>query len=210
MSLFARVSGHFRRRRMRRFAAELQVNGATRILDIGGTPEYWSLLPERPRVTLLNTPRARADVGDTEWVAGDGRSLPFRDGAFDVVFSNSVIEHVGDAESQERFAREVARVGRRYWVQTPNRWFPVEQHLLTPFVHWLPRAWQRTIVPRFNLWSVLVRVTPDRRRFYIEHYLSDVRLLTMGEVRRLFPDARVIRERVCGVTKSFVAVKSTP
>ena len=85
------------------------------------------------------------------WVAGDGRSLPFRDGSFDVVFSNSVIEHVGDAASQRRFAREVARVGRAYWVETPNRWFPVEQHLLTPLVHWLPAAWQGAIVPRFTV-----------------------------------------------------------
>jgi len=193
---------------MRRFASELKITPQTRILDIGGTPEYWELLPERPRVTLLNTPRARADVGDAAWVAGDGRNLPFRDGAFDVVFSNSVIEHVGGAASQERFAREVARVGRAYWVQTPNRWFPVEQHLLTPFIHWLPGSWQRKIVPRCNLWSLVVRVAPDRRRFYIEHYLSDVRLLSFGEVRALFPGCHIIRERLCGITKSFVAVKS--
>lgn len=192
---------------MRRFALELKITTGTRILDIGGTPECWGLLAEQPRVTLLNTPRARADVGATDWVAADGRSLPFRDDAFDVVFSNSVIEHVGNAASQERFAREVARVGRRYWVQTPNRWFPVEQHLLTPFVHWLPKAWQRKIVPRCNLWSLLVRVTPDRRRFYVEHYLSDVRLLAFHEVRALFPDSHIIRERLCGLTKSFIAVR---
>jgi hypothetical protein len=206
VSLFARISDHFRRRRMRRFASELQITSETRILDIGGTPEYWSLMPERPRVTLLNTPRARADVGQTDWVAGDGRLLPFRDGAFDVVFSNSVIEHVGDAASQQRFAREVMRVGRRYWVQTPNRWFPVEQHLLTPFVHWLPLRWQRAIVPRCNLWSLLVRVTPDRRRFYIEHYLTDIRLLSFDEVRALFPGCRIIREHALGLTKSFIVV----
>ena len=192
---------------MRRFAAELRITRDTRILDIGGTPDCWSLLPERPRVTLLNTPRARADVGDAAWVAGDGRNLPFRDGAFDVVFSNSVIEHVGDAASQRSFAREVARVGRRYWVQTPNRWFPVEQHLLTPFIHWLPRRWQRVVVPHCNLWSLLVRVTPDRRRFYIEHYLSEVRLLGFAEVRELFPGARIIREHLGGFTKSFIAVR---
>ncbi len=190
---------------MRRFVAELEIGPATRILDIGGTPEYWSLLPFRARVTLLNTPRARAEVGQGEWVAGDGRALPFRNGAFDVVFSNSVIEHVGDLASQQRFAREVQRVGRGYWVQTPNRWFPVEQHLLTPLVHWLPRPWQRAIVPRFTVWSLLVPATPDRRRFYLEHYLSDVRLLDAAGLRALFPGARLIRERLCGFTKSFVA-----
>ncbi len=205
---FTSLSRHFRRRRMERFAREFAIDRETRILDIGGTPDCWELLPERPRLTLLNTPRAKDDLaGAVNWVAGDGRCLPFRDGAFDVVFSNSVIEHVGDAASQQSFAREVARVGGGFWVQTPNRWFPVEQHLLTPFIHWLPKGWQRPIVPRFNLWRWLVRVTPDRRRFYIEHYLSDVRLLGFGEMRGLFPSARVIRERLCGVTKSLVAVR---
>ena len=207
--MLTEISRHFRRRRMERFAREMGITSATRVLDIGGTPECWALVPEPPRLTLLNTPRARDDLaGTASWVAGDGRRLPFRDAAFDVVFSNSVIEHVGDSASQEAFAREVARVGRGYWVQTPNRWFPVEQHLLTPFIHWLPKAWQRPLVPRCNLWSLLVRVTPDRRQFYIEHYLRDVRLLGHGEVRALFPGARVIRERFCGVVKSLVAVKA--
>jgi hypothetical protein len=211
MKWFTALSTHFRKRRMQRFARELGITSATSVLDIGGTPECWSLLPVRPRVTLLNTPRAKDDLGGAEsWVAGDGRALPFRDASFDVVFSNSVIEHVGDRESQRRFAGEVARVGRSFWVQTPNRWFPVEQHLLTPLVHWLPRSWQRAIVPRCNLWSLLVQVTPDRRRFYIEHYLADVQLLSAGEVSELFPAARVIHERFCGWTKSLVAYTGPP
>src|SRR6516225_9977087 len=198
MDCLGALSAKFRLRRMQRFAVELGITTETRVLDIGGTPDCWRLLPVAPRVTLLNTPRARADLASAEsWVAGDGRALPFRDGAFDVVFSNSVIEHVGDEASQRRFAAEVARVGRAYWVQTPNRWFPVEQHLLTPIVHWLPKRWQRAIVPRFNLWMVLTGIRGDRRSFYIEHYLKDIQLLTAGEVRSLFPKARIIRERFC-------------
>ncbi len=194
---------------MRRFARELGIDAETRVLDVGGTPETWDMLPVRPRVTLLNTPRTKAELAAASWwVAGDGRALPFRDEAFDVVFSNSVIEHVGDAASQRRFAREVARVGRAYWVQTPNRWFPVEQHLLTPLVHWLPKSWQRRVVPRFTVWSALVRPSPDRRAFYLAHYLDEVRLLSAGEFAALFPDARVIRERVLGWTKSLVAVRA--
>jgi hypothetical protein len=193
---------------MQRFAAELGITAGTRVLDIGGTPECWRLLPVSPRVTLLNTPRAGADLAGAEsWVAGDGRSLPFRDGAFDVVFSNSVIEHVGDAASQRRFAAEVARVGRAYWVQTPNRWFPVEQHLLTPFLHWLPQRWQRLLMPRLNLWRLLVRVSPDRRKYYIEHYLGEIRLLSGSGLQDLFPDSCVVRERFLGWTKSLVAVR---
>ena len=140
-------------------------------------------------------------------MVGDGRALPFRDQAFDVVFSNSVIEHVGDALSQQRFAREVARVGRAYWVETPNRWFPVEQHLLTPFIHWLPRRWQRALVPRFNWWRILVPLPPDRRDYYIDHYLREVRLLGPGQLSALFPEARILRERVLGIAKSLVALR---
>ena len=193
---------------MLRFVRSLDITPRTRVLDVGGTLDYWRLLPAPPRVTLLNTLMASETLASaSSWVAGDGRALPFRDGAFDVVFSNSVIEHVGDSESQARFAREAMRVGRRFWVQTPNRWFPVEQHLLTPLVHWLPKSWQRAIVPRFTVWSMAVKTTPDRRQFYLDHYLSDVRLLSAPEVRELFPNARLIRERFCGWTKSLVAFR---
>jgi hypothetical protein len=74
-------------------------------------------------------------------------------------------------------------------------------------VHWLPKRWQRWIVPRFTVWSALVRPSTDRREFYVAHYLDDVRLLSASEFAALFPGARLIRERVCGWTKSLVAVR---
>jgi len=195
----AAVSAHFRRRRMARFARTMGITPKTRVLDVGGTPDSWRLLPAPPRVTLLNAPRAGQELGSaSSWVAGDGRSLPFRDGAFDVVFSNSVIEHVGDSESQARFAREAMRAGRRFWVQTPNRWFPVEQHLLLPLGHWLPRRWQRRLA------HIALGLSPDRREFYVRHYLEDVHLLDAAGLRALFPGARLLRERFCGWTKSLI------
>ncbi len=211
LSAVASLSLRFRRRRMKRFEREFGIGAGTLVLDIGGTPECWNLMAARPRVVLLNLPQAIGEpAGEELRVAGDGRLLPFRDGAFDVVFSNSAIEHVGGKSSQESFARELARVGRGYWIQTPNRWFPVEQHLLTPFIHWLPKAWQRAIVPRCNLWNALSRVTPERRRFYVHHFLRDIRLLGPREMRGLFPGARLIRERFCGIAKSLIAVRRPP
>jgi hypothetical protein len=192
---------------MRRFAAELGITARTRVLDIGGTPDCWELLKVKPRLTLVNMPRAGEALG-AQWVAADGCALPFGDGAFDVVFSNSVIEHVGAIDRQRRFAAEVRRVGRAYWVQTPNRWFPVEQHLLTPLVHWLPKRWQQHVIPRWNLWSALVPARPDQRRFYVEHYLRDVRLLGVRDLRLLFPGAQILRERFCGWTNSLLGVGS--
>ncbi|PYT24288.1 MAG: class I SAM-dependent methyltransferase, partial [Acidobacteria bacterium] len=104
---------------MRRFARTFGVTAETRILDVGGTPFNWSLLDVQPRVTLVNMPRAR-EAFDAQFqsVFADGRALPFPDHSFDIVFSNSVIEHVGNHESQSQFANEIARVGEAYWIQT--------------------------------------------------------------------------------------------
>src|SRR5580700_6944769 len=122
----------FRARRMREFVSRFGVTEETRILDVGGTPVNWLLAGVRPRVTLLNMPRGQErDEASFTFVSGDGCQLPFRDQSFEIIFSNSVIEHVGTPDQQRRFAQEIQRVGRRYWVQTPNRRFPVAQHLLT-------------------------------------------------------------------------------
>ena len=195
---------------MRRFARAFAVTNETRILDVGGTPFNWSLLDVQPRVTIVNMPRAR-EAFDAQFqsVFADGRALPFPGRSFDIVFSNSVIEHVGNFESQQQFAAEIARVGRAYWVQTPNRSFPVEPHLLTPFLHFFPAPWQRRIARKFTVWSLIERPTPDRREFYIEHYLRDIRLLDAADLRALFPDAEIVRERFGGLTKSLIAVRSS-
>ena len=186
----------------------LEIKASTRILDVGGTRANWSLLSVQPRVTIVNLPRAM-EPGEEglPWIFADGCRLPFRDKSFDVVFSNSVIEHLGDPSRHEQFAREVARVGVRYFVQTPNRWFPVEHHLLMPLIHFLPRSWQRWLVSRFTVWEWIARPRPDQRDFFLEHYLRDIRLLDSRAMRRLFPDGRVVRERFFGLTKSLIAVR---
>src|SRR5579863_5962459 len=198
----------FRRKRMRRFEETFAITENTTVLDVGGTPLNWTLARVRPRLTIVNMPRAAESAGDSvAWVSADGRMLPFPDQSFDVVFSNSVIEHVGDPASRRRFAAEIARVGRGYWVQTPNRRFPVEPHLLMPFLHFLPGRWQAAIIRRFSIWELLARPDRDQKDFYIEHYLRDVRLLDARALRDLFPEGRLIRERVGGLTKSLIAVK---
>ena len=143
-------------------------------------------------------------------VFGDGTALPFANQSFDVVFSNSVIEHVGDAAQQEQFAAEIARVGKKYWVQTPNLYLFVEQHLWTPFLHWLPKRWQARVLERGTVWEWVTRPTLDRRKFYLEHYLMGIGLLSRGKLQRLFPNARIRRERFLGWTKSLIAVSAPP
>ncbi len=203
----AQFSQKFRAARMRLFCGEFALTPNTTVLDVGGNPRIWACLPTtvRPRITYVNLPRAaEADDDRRHLVFGDGCRLPFADHSFDIAFSNSVIEHVGSVEAQRAFAAEIRRVGRAYWVQTPNRRFPVEQHLLTPFVHWMPRGWQRVLVPRLSLWGMLSACGPDERRFYFDHYLNDISLLTAKELESLFPGSRLVRERFLAMTKSLI------
>ena len=203
------VQRRFRARRMALLAKTVGLTPETYVLDVGGTVDIWRLAPVMPRLVMLNQQRARYEIGAGETVVlGDGTSLPFADQSFDLVFSNSVIEHVGSRADQARFASEIARVGKQYWVQTPNRYFPIEHHLWTPFVHWFPRSWQRGILKHISVWQLVTSYSADEREFYVNHYLDSIRLLTASDLRELFPGSIVVRERFFGWTKSLIAWRS--
>jgi hypothetical protein len=144
--------------------------------------------------------------GKLKWVIGDARELPFPDRAFDIVYSNSVIEHVGNFDDQRRFAAECSRVGRSYFIQTPNRNFFIEPHMLTPFVHWLPKTWQPRLLRNFTLWGLITR--PDDAAQ--ARMLNTTRMLTCAEFQSLFPGAEIQTERFLGMAKCFVAMKIPP
>jgi hypothetical protein len=201
------LTRRFRRRRMRRFAERLGVDERTTVLDVGGGAFNWQLAPVRPRVTLVNLePPADAAEGGFDIVVANALALPCADASYDVAFANSVIEHLGSEASQRRFAEELRRVGRALWVQTPARSFPFEPHLLTPFVHYLPRPWQRRLLRRFSVWGLLTRPSQER----IDRVVAQTRLLGRRELRALFPDCEILRERFLGLTKSYVAVRRAP
>ena len=206
--LLASLQRRFRARRMALLARTIGLSAEMRVLDVGGTIEIWRLAPVMPRVVLLNQAFWPHQIeGAAGAILGDGTRLPFADQSFDLVFSNSVIEHVGDREAQARFAAEISRVGKRFWLQTPNRHFPVEQHMWTPFVHWLPRSWQAAILKRFSVWRMVTSHDACEREFYVNHYLGSVRLLSATGLAALFPGARIERERFLGWTKSLIAWK---
>jgi len=135
----------------------------------------------------------------------DGRMLPFPTRAFDLAFSNSVIEHVGGWDDMERFASELRRVGNSYFCQTPNKWFPLEPHLGTIFLHWFPWLLHHYFVVRYlTLWGLINKPSPATAA----QSLAEIRLLTRSELERLFPDARIVTERFLLLPKSYTAVRS--
>jgi methyltransferase family protein len=194
---------YFRRRRMQWLQERFRITGETRILDVGGFLFNWSLIPVRPRLTILNLDSPGKTEEAATWVIADARSMPFQDGTFEIVYSNSVIEHLGDFANQQKFAQEIERVGLRYYVQTPNRWFPVEPHLITPLIHFLPRTWQARLLRNFTVWGLVTR--PSREQ--CAGFLEEVALLDYRKMRSLFPGAEIRRERFLGFTKSLIAVK---
>jgi ubiquinone/menaquinone biosynthesis C-methylase UbiE len=193
----------FRKRRMRFFYRYFRITPETRVLDIGGREYNWALMPFTPRVTMLNVTLQGERSGKFEWVIGDARKLPYPNNAFEVVYSNSVIEHVGSFDDQITFAAECRRAGRSYFIQTPNRNFPIEPHVLTPFIHWLPKAWQGRLLRNFTFWGWITRPNAEAQA----RFLNTTRMLTKTELHSLFPDAEIRRERFFGLTKSFVAMK---
>jgi hypothetical protein len=191
---------------MRAFQRSFRPAESTTILDVGGTPFNWELAGIRSQLTLLNLSPPRgvdATASDYRFVEGSGTQLEFADRAFDVVFSNSVIEHLGSWEQQRAFAREVRRVARGLWVQTPARGFPIEPHLMTPLLHYLPVGWQRRLLRNFSVWGLVARPSQEA----VEGFLEQTRLLDFREMRELFPDCEIRRERFLGLTKSYVAIR---
>jgi SAM-dependent methyltransferase len=114
----------FRSERLRRMCEVCRVSENSRVLDVGGSYyTFWAYSPIKPQVTLLN-PKAswlHCSQPGFSTMIGDGRALPFENQSFDIVVSNSVIEHLGEWHQQKIFADEIRRVGRSYWVLTPSR-----------------------------------------------------------------------------------------
>jgi hypothetical protein len=184
-----------------------QLPSPVTILDVGGTEDYWNMLgfpgARLASITLLNLTFPERSSPQFSHVTGDARQMSeFRDHEFDAVFSNSVIEHVGGHEDQARMAAEIMRIGRCYFVQTPNYYFPIEAHYLFPFFQFLPvhlRAW--LLSKRGLGW---IKRIPDLQEARI--HVESIHLLRKRELLSMFPGAFLYQERVFGLTKSFVVV----
>jgi SAM-dependent methyltransferase len=209
-----------RRSRGEMFRALLSPTDGDRILDLGSEEgdHIAAIVPFRENVTIADIDaaaleRGRARHGFRTALLDESGSLPFADDEFDIVFCSSVIEHVTVAKDQlqgltdgrafreaswqhqRRFADEIRRVGKRYFVQTPDKWYPVESHT------WLPGA--IVVVPR----PLQLRLVGWLNRWWIKPTQVDWNLLTASDMGKLFPETEIVRERTLGLSKSLIAVK---
>jgi SAM-dependent methyltransferase len=221
--LVERVRARARKGRAAVFNREFTIDANTRIVDIGsengsaiarviaGT----NIQPQNVYIADIDAELVQGGqqrFGFVPVVIPESGRLPFEDGFFDIVFCSSVIEHVTvpksevwstrsgavfrqrAEQSQEAFAKEIRRLGKAYFVQTPNRWFPIESHTWLPFIGFAPRRLQ---VPAIAL----------SNRIWIKSTNPDWHLLTAREMGALFPDADIRRERFLGLTKSIMAIR---
>lgn len=189
----------FRKRRLALLLELFRPEPEHLVLDLGTWGSFVeSGWPYPDRLVALDRERREALAGSAgvKFVVGDGRALPFGDGCFDLLICNSVIEHVGGAEDQARLASEIRRVARRYFVQVPYKYFPVDPHYFTiPYFQLLPERLQRLICRCFPVGYL------ERGQY------MPIRYPTARELRRLFPEAEIRRERLLFLTKSLYVIK---
>jgi len=177
-----------------------------KILDVGGTQKFWEMSEFYSegdvKITLLNIEEQLVTLPNFNYIKGSATNMKFfEDKSYDVVFSNSVIEHLTSFSEQTKMADEIRRVGKRYWVQTPNYYFPFEPHFLMPFFHWLPVKFRVWLLMKLNLgWFPKQKNMTDA-----EEIINSIKLLKKKELKILFPEAKIFNEKFLFLNKSFVA-----
>ncbi|WP_102419013.1 class I SAM-dependent methyltransferase [Mycobacterium sp. 4858] len=200
------LSGRARARRWQHLVEVFPALSEMRVLDLGGTPESWRLAPVKPKsVTTVNL-LAQESVGEGfVTIRGDACDLPAAVASdhFDLVYSNSLLEHVGGHARRQRLADNVHSLADRHWVQTPYRYFPIEPHWLFPGMQWLP-------------FEARVQISLHWNRGHIRTYsreeameqVDEIDLIGISQMRRYFPSSVIWYERFAGLIKSLVAIQA--
>lgn len=210
LPLYRLMWKHWRKRRYERFVKLVAADGVGHLLDVGGLSGEWmdrgASVREVDVLNLIAGPQVTCTPGSPviRCISGDGTALNLADKSYDVVYSNSVIEHVGDAASQAAFAREVSRVGKGLWIQTPAHECPLEPHYLGLFLHWFPESWRWPLAR----WTTFVGLTGAATDDGLRNIIRNTRLLRKKEFVALFPDCEIWVERILWIIpKSYVAYR---
>jgi hypothetical protein len=200
------LSGRARARRWQHLIEAFPSFSEMRVLDLGGTPESWQLAPVRPKaLTTVNLEPLESWSPQITAIQGDACDLPnsvARD-HFDLVFSNSVLEHVGGHVGRQRLVDNVHSLADRHWVQTPYRYFPIEPHWLFPGLQWLPYEARVQVSLRWNRGHIRTHTRAEA-----QDQVDEIDLLGISQMRRYFPASVIWYERFAGLIKSLVAIQT--
>lgn len=194
-----------RARRSVWFKAAMNIRPGMRVMDLGGSPMIWRFIDVPLDITLLNIehdPNAAAECADVRqhkfsFITGDACEVDLPSNSFDLAFSNSVIEHVGDQNRRAAFAGQIRRLAPKYWVQTPAKYFPIEAHTGMPFWWYYPEALRQRLIRNWRrelpAWTEMVEGTT---------------LVERAELKSIFPDSTIFSERAFLIVKSYAAFRS--
>jgi hypothetical protein len=176
-----------------------------RVLDLGGTPDAWRLAPVQPKsvVTVNLLPLESGSPAITA-VQADACDLPasVAGDRFDLVYSNSLLEHVGGHVQRRRLAETIHSLADRHWVQTPYRYFPIEPHWLFPGIQWLPYEARVQVSMHWNRGHIRTHTRDEA-----EDQVDEIELIGISQMRRYFPASVIWYERFAGFVKSLVAIR---
>ncbi|MBN1816826.1 MAG: methyltransferase domain-containing protein [Sedimentisphaerales bacterium] len=214
MGIFDRFSAISRKRKYDLFCRLMNPSEHDKILDIGGetesslckTLQFIDLFPNQRQLSAINISESQIKTivekyPEIDARVGDACELPWPDDFFDIVYSNAVIEHVGNYDRQKKMASEIMRVSRTWFVTTPNRWYPFEFHMRLPFVTWLP----------FHGYLYFARIlcyNHARGKYVCGMKLKQLRLLTENDLKEYFPNSRIIKQRVTFLPETLIVVGS--
>ncbi len=212
MNLFSRLSYISRTRKLEKFNSVFCPTEKMRVLDVGAeiNPagrrglQLIDSYPWKSNITAVNLSPQQVRLikqyyPEVNAIIGDACKLPWADKYFDLVYSNAVIEHVGDFENQKRMASEIMRVGKRWFITTPNRWYPFEFHLRLPFVTALPGD--------AYLWIArVVQYDHVHEKYTFGNDKAVFRLMTAKELKDCFPDSRIIKLRVTFMAETLIVI----
>jgi hypothetical protein len=200
------LSGRARARRWELFTERFPDHGEMRVLDLGGTVNAWRRAPVSPhQVVTLNLKREDSDLDWVVPMVGDACEPPsdLAGERFDLVFSNSVIEHVGGHARRAAFAETVHTFGHRHWVQTPYRYFPLEPHWLFPGFQFLPVKAKARVMCHWPIGAYTKEHDFGRA---VSSALM-IELVSETAMRHYFADSAIVHERILGLTKSLIAIR---
>jgi len=198
------LGNKFRKKRFSFFLKKFDsLNKPITLLDIGGKINFWEnrgLAGNNDYIiTIINIEKEKSNYSNINCLIGDATNLnQFNNKSFDIVHSNSVIEHLYNFENQKKMASEIMRVGKKYIVQTPNKYFFLEPHYLLPFFNIVPEKLKYLILTK----TKLSRLKKWDKNF-AKQYIKEIRLLSEKEMKTLFPKSKIYFEKFLGMNKSF-------
>jgi len=212
MTIFARLSKISRTRKLELFNKLMNPTKEMKILDIGAeiNPTNENIIQFidsyswNNNVSAINLSSEHISLikqyyPEVDARVGDACALPWEDKHFDIVYSNAVIEHLGSFEKQKKMAAEVMRVGKSWFITTPNRWYPFEFHMRLPFVTWLPRN-------GYIRFGQLISYNHVERKYMTGIKRDGLRLITAKELKHCFPSSRIIKQRVTFMAETLICV----